>query len=85
METVRAQVERMKRSKRSVRPQALDTLLLQVGFERRHGKGDHWIYSHPLRVENLTINPHNPLLPVYVTNAIKAIEEVLAMEGEDDG
>lgn len=74
----------MKRSKRSVRPRELDTFLLQVGFERRQGKGDHWVYSHPLRAENLTINPHNPLLPVYAMNAIKAIEEVLAMEGYDD-
>ena len=74
----------MKRSKRSVRPRELDTLLLQVGFERRHGKGDHWIYSHPLRDHNLTISPHNPLLPVYVMNAIKAIEEVLAMEEDND-
>lgn len=74
----------MKQSKRSVRPGELDSLLLQVGFERRSGKGDHWVYSHPLRVENLSINPHNPLLPVYVTNAIKAIEEVRATEGNED-
>jgi predicted RNA binding protein YcfA (HicA-like mRNA interferase family) len=52
-------------------------LLVEAGFERRHGKGDHWVYTHPDRGYPLTIDPRNPLLPVYVSKAIRAIEEVI--------
>jgi predicted RNA binding protein YcfA (HicA-like mRNA interferase family) len=58
-------------------------LLARTGFERRSGKGDHWVYTHPRRAFPLTIDPRNPLLPVYVTNAIRAIEEALG--GDDEG
>jgi predicted RNA binding protein YcfA (HicA-like mRNA interferase family) len=52
-------------------------LLCDAGFERRQGKGDHWVYSHPDSRYLLTIDPKNPLLPVYVWKAIRAIEEVI--------
>lgn len=58
----------------------MHALLIEAGFERRHGKGDHWVYSHPKRATPLTIDPANPLLPTYVSKAIKAIEEVMADE-----
>lgn len=57
--------------------------MTRAGFDRRYGKGDHWIYSHPRLAHNVTIDPRNPLLPVYVSRAIRAIEEVLA--DDDDG
>lgn len=71
-------VERLKTSRRNVRAQDLDRLLRQAGFERRFGKGDHWVYEHPDRVARpLVIDPRTPVLPVYVTKAIRAMEEVM--------
>lgn len=60
----------------------MHALLVAAGFERRFGKGDHWVYTHRRRAYPLTIDPRNPLLPAYVSKAIKAIEEVL--EGNDE-
>jgi len=74
---LRQQLDRMRRSRRSTRPADLDLLLRRAGFVRRQGKGDHWVYTHPKRPFPLTIDPRNPLLPVYVSKAIRAIEEVL--------
>jgi predicted RNA binding protein YcfA (HicA-like mRNA interferase family) len=73
----------LKRRRRSARPDEVHALLTEAGFGRRFGKGDHWVYTHPRRRYPLTIDPRNPLLPVYVSRAIRAIEEVLA-DDEDD-
>ncbi|MGI8608960.1 MAG: hypothetical protein ACR2MY_06995 [Candidatus Dormibacteria bacterium] len=67
----------LKQRRRSVHPKDMHSLLVEAGFVRRQGKGDHWVYSHPQRHYPLTIDPRNPLLPVYVGKAIRAIEEVL--------
>ena len=75
----------LKKRRRSVRPAEADALLTEAGFQRRSGKGDHWVYTHAKRRFPLTIDPRNPLLPTYVSKVIKAIEEVLAAEaGEDE-
>jgi predicted RNA binding protein YcfA (HicA-like mRNA interferase family) len=71
-------LSQLKKRRRSVKPGEIHALLTEAGFERRYGKGDHWVYSHDLRQFPLTIDPENPLLPVYVSKAIRAIEEVLA-------
>ena len=55
----------------------------EAGFDRRYGKGDHWVYTHERRRYPLTIDPRNPLLPAYVSKAIRAIEEVLADDSAD--
>lgn len=68
----------LKKRRRSVKPAEIHALLTEAGFDRRYGKGDHWVYTHQLRRFPLTIDPENPLLPVYVSKAIQAIEEVLA-------
>jgi predicted RNA binding protein YcfA (HicA-like mRNA interferase family) len=68
----------LKRRRRSVTPHDMDKLLVDAGFTRRQGKGDHWVYSHPQRPFPLTIDPRNPLLPAYVSKAIAAIEEVMS-------
>jgi predicted RNA binding protein YcfA (HicA-like mRNA interferase family) len=78
--SLRAELEDLKKRRRSVRPDDMDMLLRRAGFERRQGKGDHWVYTHASRRYPLTIDPRNPLLPAYVSAAIRAIEEVL--EGE---
>ena len=75
---VRGEVDRLKQRRRNVRPQLLHRLLEAAGFARRFGKGDHWVYHHPNRPgRRLVIDPRTPLLPAYVTKAIRAIEEVL--------
>jgi len=77
VKTVREQVEALKRRTANVRPSELHALLIDAGFERRFGKGDHWVYSHPDLAYRVTVDPRNPLLPIYVRQSIKAIEEVL--------
>jgi hypothetical protein len=62
----------------------MHSLLMEAGFERRYGKGDHWIYTHVRRRYPLTIDPRNPLLPAYVSKAVRAIEEVLAVDADED-
>jgi len=74
---LREELDRLRRSRRSTRAADLDLLLRLAGFTRRHGKGDHWVYTHPRRPFPLTIDPRNPLLPAYVSRAIRAIDEVL--------
>ena len=74
---IREQLDALRKRRRNVRPDQLHALLIAAGFTRRHGKGDHWVYSHPLLTERLTVDPRNPLLPAYVSRAIRAIEEVL--------
>ena len=61
----------------------MHALLTEAGFDRRYGKGDHWVYTHPRRRFPLTIDPRNPLLPAYVSKAIRAIEEVLTDESDE--
>jgi predicted RNA binding protein YcfA (HicA-like mRNA interferase family) len=75
---LKAELASLKTRRRSVKPRDMHARLTEAGFTRRHGKGDHWVYTHPGRATPLTIDPRNPLLPAYVTKAIKAIEEVLA-------
>ena len=74
---LRQEIDRLKRSRRSTKPGDVDRILRRAGFVRRQGKGDHWVYTHSKRRFPLTIDPRNPLLPVYVGKAIRAIEEVL--------
>ena len=66
---------------RQVRFEELRGLLDAFGFEGRHGKGDHWVFRHPLLRYVVTVDPRRPhVLPVYVRNALKAIEETLQKE-----
>jgi hypothetical protein len=77
---IREQADQLKKRRRSVKPDEMHALRSEAGFARRYGKGDHWIYTHELLRYPLTVDPRNPLLPVYVSKAIRAIEEVLAAE-----
>ena len=69
------ELERLKKSRRSVRYEELHALLPRAGFDRRAGKGDHWVYRHHRVARSLVIDPRSPLLPAYVSKAIRAIEE----------
>lgn len=84
MSDIDQELASLKKRRRSVRPDHLHSLLVDAGFERRYGRGDHWIYTHPQRRYPLTIDPRNPLLPAYVSRAIRAIEEVLAQDANED-
>jgi hypothetical protein len=74
----------LRQRRRSVHPDEMHALLTEAGFDRRFGKGDHWVYTHSRRRYPLTIDPRNPLLPAYVSKAIRAIEEVLAADAHED-
>ena len=80
---LRAWLDSLRQRRRSVDPDEIHGLLEATGFARRFGKGDHWVYTHPKRQFPLTIDPRKPLLPTYVSKAIRAIEEVL--DGDEDG
>jgi antitoxin HicB len=69
---VREQVAGLKQRRRSVSPKEIHALLTSAGFERRYGKGDHWVYTHHDRRSPLTIDPRKPLLPAYVSKATTA-------------
>lgn len=75
---LRKELANLKTRRRSVHPKDMHALLREAGFERRYGKGDHWVYTHAKRKTPFTIDPRDPLLPTYVSKAISAIEEVLA-------
>ena len=69
-------IERLRRSQTDVSPEQLRTALESVGFEVVHVTGSHWRYAHPALSRKLVIPYHRPVLPVYVRNALKAIDEV---------
>lgn len=73
-------LEALKSRRRGVTPNKMHGILTEAGFSRRMGKGDHWVYTHPRLSYPLTIDPRNPLLPAYVSKAIRAIETVLDPE-----
>jgi hypothetical protein len=79
---IRQRLDELKKRRRSVRPDEIHALLTHAGFDRRFGRGDHW---HARLRFPLTIDPRNPLLPVYVSKAIRLIEEALVAEEETDG
>ena len=81
--SIREEVARLKTRRRSVRPEEIHALLTEAGFTRRFGQGDHWVYTHARRRFPLTIDPRKPLLPTYVSKSIRAIEEVLADDGDE--
>ena len=70
--------QRITNNPRNVRPEELEALLLEAGFLRRGGKGDHVVFTKGQTA--LSIDYRRPyLLAVYVRSALKAIEK----EGTD--
>jgi len=74
-------IERLRRSQTDVSPERLRTALESVGFSLVGITGSHWRYAHPALSRRLTIPYRKPLKPVYVRDALKAIDEVF----DDDG
>jgi len=77
-------LERMRRSRTGWKRADLDTLYTGFGFQIRHG-GSHDIVWHPdyphLRD---TLARHRKMPPVYVTDAIKLIDELRRMQDEQE-
>ena len=74
-------IERLRRSQTDVSPDQLQAALESVGFTLERVRGSHYRYSHPALARNLIIPYRRPLRPVYVKDALKAIDEVT---GDDD-
>ncbi len=68
----------LRKARRSVRPQDLDNLLHSAGFTGSPGRAQDMVYSHPGLEAPFAIPHGNPVLPTYVSRAIRAIEEVTA-------
>ena len=75
-------VERLRRSQTDISPEELRTALEGAGFTLVHVRGSHWRYRHPRRDDAVVIPYHRPVKPVYVRDALKAIDEVMR---HDDG
>lgn len=52
-------------------------MLEAAGFVLRSTRGSHWVYHHPNGTMPIVIPYRRPLLPVYVRQALDAIDEVL--------
>ena len=77
MATRDKRVQAMRQNPRNVRFAELRAALEGYGFIGRPGKGDHWVFHHPDLRESLTVDPRRPfLLPVYVRNAIRAMDSL---------
>ena len=68
-------LESLKRSRKGVRPQDFEGIILDFGFVKGSGKGDHRVYRHP-DGRHFTLDfGRNPVRRVYV-------EQFLALIGE---
>jgi len=73
-------LERMRASKDNWRRRDLDELYLGFGFILKHGS-NHDIVKHPDFPEiRATLPRHNKLLKVYVADAVKNIDKLLALQ-----
>jgi antitoxin HicB len=57
------QLAEIKKRRRSIRPEEMHALLTEAGFERRYGRGDHWVYSHTRLTYPVTIDPGTRCCP----------------------
>ena len=74
------QLARLRQAPNSVRPEELRAVLERYGFELRSVRGSHWIYKHPQLVRGLAVPYRRPLKPIYVAQALNAIDEVIEHE-----
>jgi predicted RNA binding protein YcfA (HicA-like mRNA interferase family) len=51
-------------------------VLVDFGFVRARVAGSHQLYKHPALKERLVIPRRRPILPVYIKQALEAIDEV---------
>jgi hypothetical protein len=67
-------LEQIKNNPRAVRPEELEAALLDAGFTKRSGKGDHVIFKKG--EIKLSIDYRRPyLLSIYVKDALQALME----------
>lgn len=67
-------LEAIKNNPKTVRPEELEAALIEAGFAKRQGKGDHVRFTKGNTA--LTIDYRRPyVLSVYVKQVLEAIEE----------
>ena len=78
-------LEALRTNPKHVRFDELRVVLEDCGFSVRPSKG-HWAFSHPLLPLPFVVDPRRPfVLPVYVKNALRAIDQVQEqLEGGGD-
>ena len=72
-------LDRLRNNPNNVRFEELDKLLSWYGFERRQGKGDHYIYKRK-GCRPLSVPRHRPVGKVYVKQALAQIERCAELE-----
>ena len=74
-------LNKIKQSPKDVTFHELTAVLKDYGFEMRRSKGSHVAFSHNL-IDEIFVVPsnNNPLLRIYVKNAIKYIHQVIELE-----
>jgi predicted RNA binding protein YcfA (HicA-like mRNA interferase family) len=70
-------IERLRRSQTDVSPEQLRSVLEGAGFTLERIRGSHFRYSHPALNRHLIIPYRKAVLPVYVRDALKALDEVM--------
>lgn len=70
-------IERLRRSQTDVSPEQLRTALESAGFTLERIRGSHYRYSHPALDRHLVIPYRRSVLPVYVRDALRAIDEAM--------
>jgi predicted RNA binding protein YcfA (HicA-like mRNA interferase family) len=79
------ELEKAKNNPRGWRSDDLAALYKKFGFTLRSGKGSHIVASHPDINKRFTFTSHSTELPeVYVKQAVAAIEELLALKGDEE-
>ena len=80
MARIEKELEKLRQNPKNVRPEQLEKVLLRLGFEKRAAKGSHSVYKMK-GYRPLTIPYRRPfLLPIYVKEALKRIDEILENE-----
>lgn len=75
---------KMRRNPKNIRPEELERMLLQLGFEKRQGSGSHVVYKQG--GYRITVPYRKPFLkPIYIKLALEIIGELGLDElGEED-
>jgi predicted RNA binding protein YcfA (HicA-like mRNA interferase family) len=78
-------LERARNNPKGWRFEELKSLYEAFGFEVQSGKGSHHVARHPrLKARPTFVKHSGELPPEYVKQAVKLIEELLQLEGEEE-
>jgi predicted RNA binding protein YcfA (HicA-like mRNA interferase family) len=74
-------LEKMRNNPRDWQIADLEIIAERLGITVRQGKGSHVSFSHPKRVDILTVPAHRPVKQVYIKKFVSFID-ALQQEGE---